>query len=392
MPGKRGTPVFWGYRRPQGPPGGRNHLAIVSGMDNSNPIVRRIGALARGATPVNTSFGRALMGEDEAQHWRVMGHTAAHPNVGAAIVVSLEPRSADAIAEAAARASPWMPIESVNIQQTGGTLGAASRVVELAAGLSRHIASARRVRCELGELTIGAECGGSDATSGVISNPVTGMVADRVVEAGGSVIFSETLEIVGAEHLLARRAADRKTARRIVASAKRAVDYAESLGVDFIGSNPAPDNIRGGLSSIEEKSLGAVKKAGRHPIVEVVGVGERPSKRGVIFADAPCAGVENLTSLAASGAQAILFSTGIGNPIGHPISPTIKVTGNPRTARTMAENIDVDVSGVMEGAMRVSEARDLLEKELIDVMSGKLTSSEILGETELTVSRAALSL
>ena len=392
MARKKATPTFRGYRRPEGPPGGRNHLAIVSGMDNSNPIVRRIGSLVRDATPVNTSFGRALMGEDEAQHWRVMGHTAAHPNVGAAIIVSLEPKSANAIAEVAARTSPWMPIEAMNIQEIGGTLSTTSHVVELATKLSAHLASAKRVRCELGELTIGAECGGSDTTSGVISNPVTGMVADRVVEAGGSVIFSETLEIVGAEHLLARRAADRKTARRIIDSARRAVDYAESIGVDFIGSNPAPDNIRGGLSSIEEKSLGAVKKAGSHPIVEVVGVGERPKKKGTIFADAPCAGVENISSLAASGAQAIIFSTGIGNPIGHPISPTIKVTGNPRTARTMAENIDVDISGVMEGTMRIDEARDLLEKELIDVMSGKLTTSELLGETELTVSRAALSL
>ncbi len=392
MPRKRGAPTFWGYRRPQGPPGGRNHLAIVSAMDNSNPIVRRIGALVRDTTSVNTSFGRALMGEDAEQHWRVMGHTAAHPNVGAAIIVSLEPKSADAIAEVAARTSPWMPLESVNIQQTGGTLTTTAHIIEIAKKLLAHLASARRVRCELNELTIGAECGGSDTTSGVVSNPVTGMVADRVVRAGGSVIFSETLEIVGAEHLLARRAADRKTARRIITSAKRAVDYAANIGVDFIGSNPAPDNIRGGLSSIEEKSLGAIKKAGEHPIVEVVGVGERPSKKGVIFADAPCAGVENISSLAASGAQAIIFSTGIGNPIGHPVSPTIKVTGNPRTARAMAENIDVDISGVMEGKMRIDEARDLLEKELIDVMSGKLTTSEILGETELTVSRAALSL
>ncbi len=392
MARKRGTPVFWGYRRPQGAPGGRNHLAIVSGMDNSNPIVRRIGALVRDATPVNTSFGRALMGEDEEQHYRVMGHTAAHPNVGAAIIVSLEPKSAQAIAEVAARRSPWMPIECVNIQEIGGTLRTTSHVVALAAKLAAHTTSARRVRCELGELTIGAECGGSDTTSGVISNPVTGMVADAVVEAGGSVLFSETLEIVGAEHLLARRAADEETARRIIASAKRAVDYAESIGVDFIGSNPAPDNIRGGLSSIEEKSLGAIKKAGGHPIVEVVRVGERPARRGVIFADAPCAGVENISSLAASGAQAIIFSTGIGNPIGHPVSPTIKVTGNPRTARTMAENIDVDISGVMEGRMRMDEAKSLLERELMDVMSGKLTTSEILGETELTVSRATLSL
>jgi len=361
-------------------------------MDNTNPIVRRAGSLLREAVAVNTSFGRALMGEDELQHWRVMGHTAGHPNVGAAVVVSLEPKSAQAIAEVAAKASPWMPIEAVSVQEVGGTLSTTARVLDLASRLAGHLASARRERCGLGEITLGTECGGSDTTSGLVSNPATGMVADRVVDLGGAVIFSETLEIVGAEHLLARRAADPKTARRLLACARRAVEYAESLGVDLIGSNPAPDNIRGGLSSIEEKSLGAIKKAGSRPIVEVVGVGERPRRRGTIFADAPCAGVENITSLAASGAQAIIFSTGIGNPIGHPLAPTIKVTGNPRTASRMAENIDLDLSGVMAGRMGLGEAAAALERVLLEVLSGKLTASELLGETELTVSRAALSL
>jgi len=386
------APAFLGFRRPSGPPGARNHLAIVSAMDNTNPIVRRAGSLLREAVAVNTSFGRALMGEDELQHWRVMGHTAGHPNVGAAVVVSLEPKSAQAIAEVAAKASPWMPIEAVSVQEVGGTLSTTARVLDLASRLAGHLASARRERCGLGEITLGTECGGSDTTSGLVSNPATGMVADRVVDLGGAVIFSETLEIVGAEHLLARRAADPKTARRLLACARRAVEYAESLGVDLIGSNPAPDNIRGGLSSIEEKSLGAIKKAGSRPIVEVVGVGERPGKRGTIFADAPCAGVENITSLAASGAQAIIFSTGIGNPIGHPLAPTIKVTGNPRTASRMAENIDLDLSGVMAGRMGLGEAAAALERVLLEVLSGKLTASELLGETELTVSRAALSL
>ena len=182
----------------------------------------------------------------------------------------------------------------------------------------------------------------------------------------------------------------RKRKEGLLACVKRTLDYAESLGVDLIGSNPTDDNIAGGLSSIEEKSLGAVKKGGSRPIVEVVGVGERPAKRGTVFADAPCGGVENITSLASSGAQAIIFSTGIGNPVGHPTSPTIKVTGNPRTASHMAENIDVDLRGVMEGGMSYDEAAERLLGELADVLSGKLTTSELLGETEVTVSRAAL--
>ncbi len=389
---RKAAPTFLGYRRPSGGPGARNHLAVVSVMDNTNPLVRRICSLRSDLVAVNTSFGRGLMGEDEAQHYRVMGHHAGHPNVGAAIIVGLEPKSAGYIAEIAAKASPWMPIEVVTIHEVGGTLKTTARVLEAAGRLSSHLATVRRVRCELGEIVLGTECGGSDTTSGLVSNPVTGMVADRVVDRGGTVVFSETLEIVGAEHLLARRAVDAKTKRRLLSAARRAVEYAEELGVDLIGANPTADNIAGGLSSIEEKSLGAIKKAGNSPITEVIGVGERPSKTGTVFADAPCGGVENITSLAASGAQAIIFSTGIGNPIGHPISPTIKVTGNPRTASLMPENIDVNLCDVIEEGLGYDEAADRLHEELIEVLSGKQTTSELLGETEITVSRAALSL
>lgn len=391
---RRRTPdsTFLGYRRPEGEPGARNHLAVLSVMDNTNPLVRRIDALRRDLVAVNTTFGRNLMADDEIQHFRVMGHLAGHPNVGAAIIVSLEPDSANKLAEVAAKASPWMPIEIVTLHETGGTLKTADRALEVAAVLSKHLATAKRERCELGEITLGTECGGSDTTSGLVSNPVTGMLSDRIVARGGTVIFSETLEIVGAEHLLANRAADAKTKRRLLKSVKRTIAYAEELGIDLIGCNPTPDNIKGGLSSIEEKSLGAIKKAGNGPIVEVVGVGERPSKRGTVFADAPCGGVENVTSLSASGSQAIIFSTGVGNPLGHPISPTIKVTGNPGTAAHMPENIDLDISAVLEGRMSYEEAADLLEKELLAVLSGKLTTSEILGETEITVSRTGLNL
>lgn len=383
---------FLGFRRPSGEPGVRNHLAIISAMDNTNPLVRRICSLRKDLIAVNTSFGRALMGEDEKQHFRVMGHLAGHPNVGAAIIIGLEPITAGAIAEFAAKASPWMPLEVITIHEVGGTLKTTQRALELAGKLSAHLDRARREPCELGELTLGTECGGSDTTSGLVSNPVTGMVADRVVEAGGTVIFSETLEILGAEHLLAQRATDAKTRRLLLSGVRRALAYAEELGVDLIGSNPTPDNIAGGLSSIEEKSLGAIKKAGNGPIVEVVGVGERPTRKGTVFADAPCGGVENITSLSASGAQAIIFSTGIGNPIGHPISPTIKVTGNPRTAALMPENIDVNLCDVIENGLSYTDARMRLETELLEVLSGKLTTSEVLGETEITVSRAALSL
>ncbi len=389
---KKKSLAFLGYRRPAGEPGARNLLVALSVMDNVNPLVRRIGAQFRDVTPITTTFGRNPMGEDAVWHKRVMGHLAGHPNVGASLFVSLEPESARAIAEVAAAASPWLPIEIVTIQETGGTLKSTARGLELAARLSGHLTKAKREPCGLGEITLGAECGGSDTTSGLISNPLSGIVADRVIDSGGTVLFSETLEIIGAEHLLAQRAGDAKTRRRLLSGVKRALAYAASMGVDLIGCNPTADNIAGGISSIEEKSLGAIKKAGSHTIVEVIGVGERPSQRGTVFVDAPCAAVENLTCLAACGAQAILFSTGGGNPIANPISPTLKFTGNPRTALHIPENIDLDLGGVMEGRMGFREAADALQAELVATLSGKPTAGEILGETEIAVSRAALNL
>ena len=382
-----------GYRRPGGPPGARNHLVVVSAMDNANPLARRIGKLVREAVVVNTTFGRNLFGEDERQHYRVMGRTAGHPNVGAAVVVSLEPKSAQDVADVAAQASPWMPIETLTIHETGGTLQTASRGVEIAQKLYQHLSAARRGRAaSFSEITLGTECGGSDTTSGLVANPVTGVLADRIVDAGGVVLFSETMEIVGAEHLLAKRAASPKVRRKLLGAVKRTMDYAHAMGMDIIGCNPTEDNIQGGLSSIEEKSLGAVKKAGTRKIADVIAPGEHTKERGCVFLDAPSAGVENVTALAACGAQAIVFNTGNGNPIGHPVSPTIKVTANPRTAARMAENTDLDISGVMRGELSRDEAVDLLHGELIAVLSGKRTRAEILEETEITVSRLALNL
>ena len=231
-------------------------------MDNANPLVRRIGKLLREAVIVNTTFGRNLFGDDERQHYRVMGRTAGHPNVGAAIVVSLEPKSAQDVADVAAEASPWMPIETLTIHETGGTLQTAARGVEIAQKLYQHLSAARRRRCNLSEITLGTECGGSDTTSGLVANPVTGVLSDRIVDAGGVVLFSETMEIVGAEHLLARRAANARVRKKLLGAVARTMDYAHQMGMDIIGCNPTEDNIQGGLSSIEEKSLGAVKKAG----------------------------------------------------------------------------------------------------------------------------------
>lgn len=237
------------------------------------------------------------------------------------------------------------------------------------------------------ELTLGVECGGSDGSSGIVSNPVTGMVADMVVDRGGTVIMSETVEVLGGEHLLAARAKDPVTKQKILDAVNFCVTYSKEVGVDLLGSNPAPDNIKGGLSTIEEKALGAIKKGGSKPLMEVIGNAYRPTKKGFIFMDAPAPGVENVTALCAGGTQVIIFSTGKGNPSGHPLSPTIKVSGNPFTVELLKDNLDVDLSAVITKGASLADAAKVLEQELVDVCWGKPTKADLLGEFEVAISR-----
>ena len=229
---------------------------------------------------------------------------------------------------------------------------------------------------EFKDLIFGVKCGGSDATSGVASNAAVGEAVDRIIEAGGTAIFSETTEILGAEHILARRAVSEEVAKKIYKAVHDNEKMAMAAGVDLLGVNPVPDNIRGGISTIEEKSLGAILKAGSSPIQDVLGYGERPRHPGLYFMDSPSAATEVLTGLSAAGAQMILFSTGTGNPVGNPISPVLKITSNPRTVARMKEHIDVDVSEILTGNMSMREAGDRILQAIISVSNGHLTKAD----------------
>ena len=231
------------------------------------------------------------------------------------------------------------------------------------------------------------ECGGSDTTSGLASNPAVGRFSDRLIDSGGTVILSEPAEFMGAEHLLAARAESPDDARKIRDMVRWFEDEAKRNGVDMRGTNPTPDNIEGGLTTLEEKSLGAIAKGGTRPIVEVVDYSEPPSRRGLVVMNTPSAACESMTGLAAGGAQIILFSTGRGNAIGAPVAPTVKVTGNPNTARTMGESIDVDVSAVLTGEEGLDAAGERVWRRVVKVAGGALTACEVLDEQQLSVSR-----
>ena len=244
---------------------------------------------------------------------------------------------------------------------------------------------ARRSRPE--SLILGLECGGSDATSGLAANPALGAASDSLIALGGTCILSETTESIGAEHVLARRAVNDTVGQQLIAIVRACEERALRMGEDLRGSQPTPGNLAGGISSIEEKSLGCIHKAGSAPIQGVLGYAEAPPGAGLYVMDTPGMDVESMAGLAAGGVQVMVFTTGRGTPTGNPIMPVIKVTANRRTADRMADNIDLDLSGVIEGTLTIEQAGQRIFDEILAVAGGKLTKAEQLGHTEFSIYR-----
>jgi altronate dehydratase large subunit len=221
----------------------------------------------------------------------------------------------------------------------------------------------------------------------MVANPLIGLVADRLEQAGAQLIFGETLEWLGAEHLLAKRAASTQVATELVAAVERREQLAKSKGEDLLGNNPGPTNIAAGLSTIEEKSLGAIAKSGSAPIAGVLALAQRPSGPGLYAMDASAYSPESLSGFVSAGAQMLLFSTGVGNSYVSLLAPTLKISANPRAAQTLMQQLDFDASPVFEGRLSASDAADALLNRLLDVASGTLTWGEVLGEGDEVVAR-----
>jgi altronate dehydratase large subunit len=234
-------------------------------------------------------------------------------------------------------------------------------------------------------LTLGIKCGLTDTTSGISANPATGIAADRIIEAGGTVVFGETPEIIGAEDILATRAVSPEIREKLFRLVAECENRVKASGADIRGANPSPGNIAGGITSIEEKSLGAIRKGGGKPLQGVLGYGEIPGEAGLYFMDGPGRTPEALTGLMAAGAQVIVFPTGGGSPAGTPISPVIKVTGNPNTAERLNPHIDVDVSSVIRGEESLHSAGERIFQEVLDVASGNTTKAETFGYGMISV-------
>jgi altronate dehydratase large subunit len=374
-----------GYARENGRKGVRNLLAVLAAADNVNPLARQLAARVPGVVCLPASYGRGQLGRDFEVSLRAMAGLAAHPNMAQCLIVSFEPESAERIAQLAAGLG--RRVETLSFLVEGGLERSLAKGKDILERMLAEASGMKRVPLAVHELIVGLECGGSDTTSGLFGNPALGVFTDWVVDGNGTAIFSEPVECLGAEGLLKRRAVSPAVAEKLVATVEAYNGLARGHGVDLAGTNPTPDNIAGGLTSIEEKSLGALAKTGSRTIMGVLDYGEAPCGPGVWMMDAPAAAVENITALAAGGAQLICFVTGSGNPAGHPVAPTIKISANPTTVQRMAAHIDVALSEMLEGAMSMTRAAHLIAATVANVANGALTAAEQLDYLETNISR-----
>ena len=382
-------PGFMGYRRADGRIGTRNHVLIVPTVICSAVVAERIAAAAAPASVALPHLaGCGQLGPDMRVTHDTLAAYCGHPNVGAVLVVALgcEQVVAQMLSETARRHGKRSEI--IAIQSEGGTVRTTEKGQAIARAMAAALEGEARTPCDVADLILCVKCGGSDYTSGLASNPALGRVTDRLVDLGGSAVLGEVAEIMGAEHLLAARATNAAAASQLLHIITRVEAEARALGLDIRGTQPSPGNIRGGLTTIEEKSLGATHKGGeRAPLEEVVGYAAPIRKKGLTVMDTPGLDVEAVTGMVGGGAQVVVFTTGLGTPTGNPIAPVIKITGNTRTARNMADNIDLDVSGIMDDSETLEAAADRLFAEVLAVASGKSTAAETLGHREFAIHR-----
>lgn len=374
-----------GYIRPDGQVGVRNLVAVLSAMDNSNAAACRIAQIVDGAIALTQPFGRTQIGFDAEMTLKTLAGLGCHPNIASVLVLGLSLETAEAMAD---RIRPsGKPVETLGLQECGGVLPLTLEGTRIATEMVIAASEIKRQPCPFSSLSIGVECGGSDTTSGIASNPSLGAFSDKFVDAGGTIIMSEPAEFIGAESILADRVVNEDDKAHLLRMVGWFEEEAARAGVDMRGINPTPDNIAGGLTTLEEKSLGAIAKGGTRPIVETIEYAESPTKKGLVIMNTPSAACESMTGLVGGGTQIILFSTGRGNAIGAPVAPTIKVTGNPNTARRMNDIIDLDVSAILTEGETVEQAGERLWQQVVAVANGRLTHCEVLHEEQLSVSR-----
>jgi (2R)-sulfolactate sulfo-lyase subunit beta len=378
---------FLGYRRKNGRVGIRNHVVILPLDDLSNAACEAVANNIKGTLALPHAYGRLQFGEDLELHFRTLIGMGSNPNVAACVVIGIEPGWTGRVVEGVARTGK--PVAGFSIEEHGdiSTIASASRKAQ---EFVQWASEQQREECSIEDLFVSTKCGESDTTSGLASCPTVGNLIDKLDPLGVTTCFGETSELTGAELVCASRAATKDVSDRFMRVFREYQEVIERHKTsDLSESQPTKGNIAGGLTTIEEKAFGNLQKIGRKTkFIDVLKPAEVPTKGpGLYYMDTSSAAAECVTLQAAAGFVVHLFPTGQGNVIGNPIEPVIKLTANPRTARTMSEHIDLDVSGILRREMTLDEAGDRLIQVMLRTCNGRLTCAEALGHREFVLTK-----
>lgn len=370
---------FNGYVRSDGRVGARNHVAIIPSVTCANDVAQAIVGQVQGTVGYFHHQGCCQLPPDLERVTDTLIGLGCSPNVGAALVVSLGCEGTDYERIVETIAKTGKPVKIIHIQELGGVSRSIQAGIDAARELVQMISGIQREPADISNVIMAIKCGASDATSGMASNCVIGYVADKMVDLGATVVFGETTEFIGAEHILARRAITKDVGNRIFEIVNNMETRAKSLGCDMRKGQPTPGNIAGGLSTIEEKSLGAIVKSGTRPIQGVLEYPEMvTTQKGLWIKDTPGREPEILTGMACTGAQFMIFSTGRGAPQGFPSMPVIKVCGNPNTFERMSNDMDLNAGLVIEGKKTIEQVGEEAFEKVLHVLNGEMTKNEII--------------
>jgi (2R)-sulfolactate sulfo-lyase subunit beta len=387
-PTGRSLDSFMGWRRENGRVGVRNHVLLLPLDDLSNAACEAVANNIKGTLAIPHAYGRLQFGEDLEVHFRTLIGTGANPNVAAVVVIGIEDGWTKRVVDGIAKTGK--PVVGFGIEGHGdiATIAKASYVAKEFVQWATEL---QRVKCGIEELWVSTKCGESDTTTGLSSCPTVGNMYDKWIPRGVYGVFGETSEITGAEHLCKARAATPEVGERWYKMWKAYQDdVIEAHKTDDLSdSQPTKGNIAGGLTTIEEKALGNLEKIGREcKFIDILEPAQAPEKGpGLYYMDTSSAAAECVTLMAAGGYVVHTFPTGQGNVIGNPIVPVIKITGNPKTMRTMPEHIDVDVSGILRRDLTIPQAGDALIENIVRTANGRLTAAEALGHREFSMTK-----
>jgi (2R)-sulfolactate sulfo-lyase subunit beta len=378
--------TFWGYRRENGRAGVRNHVIILPVDDLSNAACEAVAHNIKGTMAIPHPYGRLQFGADLELHFRTLIGTGCNPNVAAVVVIGIEDQWTQDIVKAIAKTGK--PVIGFGIELHGDhdTIMRASKVAKEYVQWASEL---QRVECPISDLWVSTKCGESDTTSGCGSNPTVGNAFDKLEPLGVTMVFGETTEITGGEHIVAARCETPEVRDQFMAMFNRYQELVERHKTsDLSDSQPTKGNIAGGLTTIEEKALGNIQKIGKKcKVVGCLDKAEMPTKPGLWFMDSSSAAAEMVTLCAASGYVVHFFPTGQGNVIGNPIIPVIKLCANPRTVRTMSEHIDHDCSGLLQREKNLDQTGEELLEVMLRTCNGRLTAAEALGHREFVLTR-----